>query len=159
MEFFVFILHLYMYSGSTKLPKNKGYIIKGRVVCSSKVCIFYEPYCIIFSLLLKMKPSTEIFKKDVEKKRLRQASSHLKEHEKRKRRFKPQRFKSAKINHNSTAKTNSVTDVVSDQKVPTSLFIPDSFPKFDINKTKIGEIDKLAANQSKVGQRSEMDEG
>ena len=95
----------------------------------------------------------------MEKNRLRQAGSHLKGHEKRKRRFKPQRFKSAKINHNSTAKTNSVTDVVSDQKVPTSLFIPDSFPKFDINKTKIGEIDKLAANQSKVGQRSEMDEG
>ena len=100
-----------------------------------------------------MKPSTEILRRNFAKNRLRQLGSHLKEYENRKRRFKPRGsgFNKFKINKkNETDSNDPASSIISNKtdRVKT-LFIPDSFPKFDINKTKL-DSDKTAKNGSGI---------
>ena len=100
-----------------------------------------------------MKPSTEILRRNFAKNRLRQLGSHLKEYENRKRSFKPRGsgFNKFKINKkNETDSNDPASSIISNKtdRVKT-LFIPDSFPKFDINKTKL-DSDKTAKNGSGI---------
>ena len=98
-----------------------------------------------------MKPSTEILKRarerDLLKNRIRHKSPHLKEFQHRKRRFKPQnpRFR----NPPRTASTPPPQQP-EQPGLPDNL-IPDSFPKFDIKKSRVssGEATQV---QSPLGQ-------
>ena len=101
-----------------------------------------------------MKPSTEILKRarerDLLKNRIRHKSPHLKEFQHRKRRFKPQnpRFR----NPPRTASTPPPQQP-EQPGLPDNL-IPDSFPKFDIKKSRVssGEATQV---QSPLGQEQD----
>lgn len=85
----------------------------------------------------KMKPSTEILKRELaEKNRIRQKGSRFKEYQNRKRRFKPQnpRF----IKSKSPLKgENLVTSSLSEKNLIPDSLIPKSFPKFDKIRTNV----------------------
>ena len=101
-----------------------------------------------------MKPSTEILKRarerDLLKNRIRHKSPHLKEFQHRKRRFKPQnpRFR-------NPPRTSSTPPPQQPEQpgLPDNL-IPDSFPKFDIKKSRVssGEATQV---QSPLGQEQD----
>ena len=90
-----------------------------------------------FESSFKMKPSTEILKRELaEKNRIRQKGSRFKEYQNRKRRFKPQnpRF----IKSKSPLKgENLVTSSLSEKNLIPDSLIPKSFPKFDKIRTNV----------------------
>ena len=101
-----------------------------------------------------MKPSTEILKRarerDLLKNRIRHKSPHLKEFQHRKRRFKPQnpRFR------NPPRTVSTPPPQQPEQPGLPDNLIPDSFPKFDIKKSRVssGEATQV---QSPLGQEQD----
>ena len=94
-----------------------------------------------FESSFKMKPSTEILKRELaEKNRIRQKGSRFKEYQNRKRRFKPQnpRFNKSK---NPLKGENLVTSSPSEKNLIPDSLIPKSFPKFHKIRTNVDTTD------------------